>query len=370
MDTSIFKYSRNESFTYELLTVIGSSYIHKADITDYVSNGSIDFNFTKDIIGSASFEVNTNVSNIVDINYLSDLVKIWYNLGGYSIPLGVYSLSSPQRKSDGTKVHRTVKGYDLLYRVDQDRTTTASSFPSGTNVIDAVKTLLDSLGGWVQYNIEDSDETLSEDMTYQLGRSKLYIINGLLNAVNYYPLWASGNGVFRAIPWTNTQTITWNFYDNSESLYKKDITAVTDYTNVYNKVIVVTNETEADTEPLYKILTFEDLGIENDVPFSYTNIGYYKTEKFSSEAVSQDYVDLRAERELLKMLEIEESITKEHAFVTSRELDGLPYQGDCYNFRNSLLDLDATYKIESMKWNLNTGSMVNSTIRRVRSVTE
>lgn len=369
MDNTVFKNSRYEEFEYELLSLQNGVYSHKADITNYVKSGQIKIDFTRNIIGSASFEIIENDN--IDINYLSDFIQVWYNITGsglsYRIPLGVYSLITPDRSSDGILINRKISAYDLLYILEQDKTTTASSYPSGTNVIDAIESLLDSVGSWVKYKIEPNDETLSEDMTYQLGRSKLYIINGLLNAINYYPLWCTGNGVFKSIPWTNIQNVTWNFYDDNESLYQKGVNASFDYSDIYNKVIVVTNETTADTAPLTSTLTFEDLGLAEH-PFSYTNIGYYKTKVFNSEAVSQAYVDDRAERELLKMLEINESINYKHAFVTSRESDGIPYQGDCYKFRNSLLNLDNTYKIQSMDYKLKVGSMITSTIRRVAYV--
>lgn len=379
MDNTVFKNSRYEEFEYELLSLQGSTYAHKYDITKYVKDASISIDFTKDIIGKASFTIKDDITDDLtgeplEIDYLSDLIKVWYNINGsdlsYRIPLGVYSLTMPEKQSDGRLIHIKVSALDLLYILDQDKTTIAYSFPSGTDVVSAVEIILDSVGSWVNYNIEPSSETLSEDMTFTLGKSKLYIINSLLNTINYYPLWSSGNGVFRAIPWSEIQNITWNFYDDTESLYEKGISTKLDYSKTYNKIIVVTNETTADTAPLTSTLTFEDLGIENDVPFSYTNIGYYKTYVLNSEAVSQDYVDLIARRELMKMLEVEESIPIAHAFVTSRETDGLPYQGDCYNFKNTLLDVDATYKIESMSYTLGVGNLVKSNIRRVMNVTE
>lgn len=373
MNLDVFKYSRYESFEYEVLTFGTSGLEHKSYITDYVKSGKINIDFSKDIIGSANFVIKESDNNIPDIDYLTDLIKVWYNISGsgnsYRIPLGVFKLSSPTKDSNGVDVHRNVNALDLLYTLDQDKTTVASNFTAGTNVIDAVKSILDSVGTWVQYNIDDNTSTLSEDMTYQLGRSKLYIINGLLKAINYYPIWCSGNGVFKAIPWSELKSTTWDFYDNNESLYQKGIKYTLDYSDTYNKIIIVTNETNEDTDPITSELTFEDLGIENYISFSYTNLGFYKTKIFNSEAVSQDYADARAMRELLKMLENEESINYKHAFITSRENDGLPYQGDCYNFENQLLNLNAVYKIEQMDFDLSTGSMVNSNIRRIISVT-
>lgn len=367
MDNTVFKNERYETFEYELLSLQNNKYAHKADITNYVQSCNLKLNFDNEIIGNISLLINDNA----DIDYLSEFIKIWYNITGsglsYRIPLGVFTLTAPQKDSDGKTVHRNVKGQDLLKVLDDDKTTVASSFPSGTNVVDAIETILDGVGSWVQYSIEPSTETLSEDMTYELGRSKLYIINGLLNAINYYPLWCTGNGVFKAVKWTSTLTVTWEFINNDESLYNENLSSYIDYASMYNKVIVVTNELEADTAPITSILTFEDEGLEAH-PYSYTNIGRYVTKIFRSEAVSQSYADARAKRELYKMLEINEAVNFKHAFITSRENDGLPYQGDCYRFKNTLLNIDSYFKIQSMSYNLGVGKLIDSTVRRFTNV--
>src|SRR4030042_3233349 len=113
-------------------------------------------------------------------------------------------------------------------------------------------------------------------MTYEIGRSKLFVINGLLNAVNYYPLFCSGSGTYMTKPWTNVENITWEFLDDENSIYSKELSQELDYSDLYNKVILVANQTESDTEPLVSILTMEDVDL-SDHPFSYTNIGRYVT---------------------------------------------------------------------------------------------
>lgn len=363
---NIFQGNRYEYFTYELLMLYGGQYIHNGFKSEYVDKASINIDFTRDIIGSASF----NINRYAWVNYYSDLFRPWYNMVidgvTYSYPLGTYMLATPTEVSDGKVLTKNVQAYDLLLALEQDKVSSSYLISSGTNVITAIETLLDSVGTWVLYSLEPSTQVLANDVSYEIGKSKLFIINSLLNMINYYPLWCNGLGIYRAVPWSEYSNVTWEFEDNTNSLYKSGISVKFDYATVYNKVIIVANQLTADTAPLISTRTFEDEGMSGH-PLSYTSLGRYITKRFESDAVSQTYVDLRARRELLKMVEVEESINYKHAFVTAKEDDGLPNQGDCYNFKNSLLDLNSTYKIVSQSWDLHVGSMVNSTIRRLTS---
>jgi hypothetical protein len=362
-----FKTNRLESFEFELLSLNNERYENAGWVTDYVikNSGNINIDFTRDVIGT----FNCNIRNNTDINYLSDLIRPWYVLNDtYRFPLGTYMLSSPKKKSDSKLVTRPIQGYDLLLALEQDKMINSYTIEAGTNVITAIETLLYIVGAnlWVNADITPSDEILSTDVSYELGKSKLFIINSLLNMINYYPLWADGKGVFRSIPWTNEPNVTYSFIDDNLSIYTPNIELTLDYTNMYNRVVIINNQLVQDTQPLYKVWTFEDENLESH-PLSYSSLGRYITKIFQSEAVSQDYVDLRARRELLKMLEIEESVKYNHAFISSRENDGLPWQGDCYRFKNSLLDVDSIYKMEVFTYNLKVGNLVNTQIKRIRS---
>ena len=191
---SIFDYGGQEYFTYELLTLSGGVYKHSQWISNYIENASIDIDFDRSIISGAKFKIKDlgNVSGVTDINYLSDLIKPWYNfvIDGttYTIPLGHYMLLSPQKQNDGNVISRNIDGYDLLKALDQDKTIVSKTFSSGTNVVTAIEGLLDDVGTWVNYQIEPSSETLSEDVSYELGKSILFIINSLLNMINYYQI--------------------------------------------------------------------------------------------------------------------------------------------------------------------------------------
>jgi|GEM_PF-4506058 len=363
---NIFTRNRYEKFEYELLSLSNERYENAGWITDYVKkdSGNITMDFSRDVIGTASFLIRNNE----DINYLSDLVRPWYVLNDtYRYPLGTYMLSSPSKKLDGKYVSRYVQGYDLLLAMDQDKMITSYTIEAGTNIVTAIETIIYSYTTlWTEADITPSDEVLAVDVSYELGKSKLFIINSLLNMINYYPLWCDGYGVFRSIPWSAEKNTTYEFIDNNLSIYTPNVDLVLDYTGIYNRVVIINNQLEQDTAPLYKVWTFENEGLE-DHPFSYATLGRYITKIFQSEAVSQDYVDLRARRELLKMLEIEEAVNYNHAYISARENDGLPWQGDSYRFVNSKLNIDSIYKIELFSFNLKVGGLVNSKIKRIRS---
>jgi hypothetical protein len=361
----ILQDNRLEYYEYEKLSLSDGEYNHAGYLQNLVRpGGDISINFDRKIIGTCNLTVNDNA----DLNYLSDLIRVWYCIvykeTTYKFPLGTYMLLSPTRSSDGKVIERPIYGYDLTYALQQDKITTSITYSAGTNVVSTIESILDSVGSWVIYNIPASSETLAEDASYELGKSKLFIVNSLLNKINYYPIWASGRGVFRSMPWSEIPNIIWTFNDDSKSLYASGILQRKDYADIYNKVVIIARQLTQDTEPLYKELTFEDIDLE-DIDFSYSNISRYITKVFNSEATSQSYVDSRAERELRKMTEIEESINYKHALVFGRFNDGLPFNGDCFKFKNELLDLDYTYKIESIKITLSTGKLVNSMIRRV-----
>lgn len=363
IDNDYLYRSRVETFKYELLTLQNGAYKSAGFIDNYVESANVSIDFSRDIIGTA----NINIRNNTEINYLVDLIKPWYVINDtYEFPMGTFMLMSPKKQSNGILVNRPIQCYDLLLALDQDKTLVSVAYAAGSNVVDLVESLVSSVGTWAKYSIVDSTEALAEDINYELGRSKLFIINSLLNMINYYPLWCDGNGVYRGIPWNESANITHEFIDNEFSLYESGIEMDLDYTNMYNRVVIINNQLNEDTAPLYKVWTFEDENLANH-PFSYTSIGRYVTKIFNSEAVSQSYVDLRARREILKMLEIEENINYNHVFVSKRIEDGLPWQGDGYRFKNTLLDVDSIYKIESLNIPLTAGGLVSSTIKRIRS---
>lgn len=362
IDNSIFTGNRYETWKFEKLSLINSEYVHNGWITNYVNNeeSSFSLDFSRKIITNCNLKIDDSIT----FDYLSDLIKIYYCLDTYEFPLGLYlPLTCPRQLTDENYVERKILGYGLLRTLVNNKVTTSYTISAGTNVVTEIRNLIESIGSWVTHNIEDCDEILPSDKSYIIGTSKLDIINSLLEMINYYPLWASGNGVFRSIPWSKTENIVYTFEDNEVSIYSSNVYEEKNYTSSFNRVLVIANEL-SETASLYKSWSMEDEGIE-DNSFSYSNIGRYEDKIIYSEATSQTYVDLRARKEIRKALEVDEPIILPHSFVTSRENDGLPYAGDCYRFKCEALGKDEIYKIEKMEWTFDIEKDVISTIRRV-----
>lgn len=356
-----FYHNRLVTFEYELLKLDNGVY-KTAGLLDLVkrNSGVVTMDFTRDVIGDLKLELIDDSS----IDYVSDLIRPWFIVNGNRYPMGTYFLNKPVDNVSARAISHSVEGTDILEALEQDKVDSSYVAYKGDNIITLVKALIESVGSWVKYEIQDNSATLSEDMSYEIGRSKLFIINGLLNTINYYPLWSNGYGVLRTIAWTEDPQITWSFRDDFLSLYKADFKRTKNYINIYNKVVLVANQAEADTEPLVSILTMEEAGLSSH-PLSYTNILRYITEKFDSEASTQDYLDLRAKRELYKMLEVQEDIEFDHAFVTLRG-DGLPNQGDAYAFYNKTNQ--GVYLLKKQVFNLKSGGLVNTIMQQIREV--
>lgn len=356
-----FYNNRLETFEYELLKLDNGIY-KTAGLLDLVkrNSGVVSMDFTRDVIGDLKLELIDDSS----IDYITDLIRPWFIINGNRYPMGTYFLNKPIDSVTDRAISHSVEGTDILEALEQDKVDSSYVAYKGDNVITLVKALIASVGSWVRYEIQDNAATLSEDMSYEIGRSKLFIINGLLNTINYYPLWSNGYGVLKTIAWKEDPQITWTFRDDEYSLYKGDFKRTKNYIDIYNKVILVANQAEADTEPLVSVKTMEDVGLSAH-PLSYTNINRYITRKFDSEASTQGYLDLRAKRELYKMLEAQEDIEFVHAFVT-RRADGLPNQGDAYAFYNKTNQ--GVYLLKKQVFNLKPGGLVGTTMQQIREV--
>jgi hypothetical protein len=356
-----FYHNRLVTVEYELLKLNAGIY-KTAGLLDLVkrNSGVVSMDFTRDVIGDLKLDLIDDSS----IDYITDLIRPWFIINGNRYPMGTYFLNKPVDSVTDRATSHSVEGTDILEALEQDKIDSSYVAYKGDNVITLVKALIASVGSWVRYEIQDNAATLSEDMSYEIGRSKLFIINGLLNTINYYPLWSNGYGVLKTIAWKEDPQITWTFKDDEYSLYMGDFKRTKNYIDIYNKVILVANQAEADTEPLISVKTMEDVGLSAH-PLSYTNISRYRTRKFDSEASTQSYLDLRAKRELYKMLEVQEDIEFKHAFVT-RRADGLPNQGDAYAFYNKANQ--GVYLLKKQVFNLKAGGLVNTTMQQIREV--
>ena len=176
---------RRISYQYELLD---SKNTHKAWLYN-VQSCSISYKWLSQLKVSATF----NIEEDSDIDYLNDRIKVYVTLNGVQTSLGVFMLCTPSLSinSRGYK-SRIIEAYSLLQILVNDKITTRLQLPIGTNIINEV---IRQIGDY-SYDIDASSLTLNSSKEYEIGTSKIDIINDLLSVINYTSVNVSTDGKF------------------------------------------------------------------------------------------------------------------------------------------------------------------------------
>lgn len=129
------------------------------------------------------------------IDWLKDEVQPILIIDGEETPLGVLLPATVRRAEDETTKSVHVELYDRSWKVRDNLTETHIHLNAGTNYLDAVNQLL------VESNITLVQPTpttaaLAEAREdWDVGTSRLTIINQLLSEINYNPLWFNNQGM-------------------------------------------------------------------------------------------------------------------------------------------------------------------------------
>lgn len=146
-------------------------------------------------------------------------------LSGVRFNLGVFIATSPARKlgevdaATGLPISTfSVTGYDKLYIVDQ-QVGDAVVVGQGADVLLQVGNFItEATSGDTKISLDGAaaGSLLASDIVWPLGGSAatfLDIINDLLSAINYIPLWTDSDGYFRSGPYVDPATASpeWTF---------------------------------------------------------------------------------------------------------------------------------------------------------------
>lgn len=201
---------------------------------------------------------------IRDINLLTTRVRPVKVIEGLpEMPLGIYEMSAtPESWSDTGRTY-SVELLDKSTVLVQDEISETFVAEAGVPILTIVKDLIESAGELISI---DASETgaLANARVWEVGTSKLRIINDLLTVLNYNALWVDGPGNFRATPYVRPaarsirytvlndesgQRLVRELVDGEEAIYSPDWTRDQDLYGIPNRVIAVQSGT-GDDEPL------------------------------------------------------------------------------------------------------------------------
>lgn len=115
----------------------------------------------------------------------------------YEFPMGIYLIKSPEVEGNGNTTSllgdkRNVTMYSKLLIYDEDKITSDLTIPAGTNIVNKVKSILDT----DMIKLDTNSKVTTSNKIYKMGTSKIEIINDLLSSMGYNSLSVDGEGYF------------------------------------------------------------------------------------------------------------------------------------------------------------------------------
>lgn len=343
----------NEDWTWELLDLddrfIGT--------LDGVTGGTIRRNITAQIQTGGTMTWSGAKASQPD--WLHVRVRPVYScdvFGGGSIRLeqGTFVPAAPSTKWTGAHGTLSVELFDKTQIVDEAKTTVTYARAAGTVVTTAVRDIL-TLLGQTRVVVHESTAILSKPMAWKPGTKWLTIINDMLAAVNYMPLWTGISGEFRVQPHVPTANrgITYPFSDGPKAIYAPEFDFENDYFGLPNRVTLVSQGT-GDDEGLTAVAV-----LPASDPLSYESRGrWIDITETGIEADSQTTLNALAIRRLDELTRRVHEVNFNHAIIPL-ELN------DVVTFKRGPAGVDMRGLVQSMSVNCQPGKLVSTIVQQV-----
>lgn len=225
------------------LELLDTSNMLVEDISDDLVGGTVSRNNNADVHGSCNLQITRELiwgkDRVRPYMVLSDsaqIVTARFNLG-------VFLCTSPDTPRAYDPITYEVSGYDLMYLLNSTGPGDTWVAASGNTYLAAVQAVLSAAGTNVPLNLDGTlgSTTIPSTMVWALidpSPTWLVIVNDLLAAINYTPLWADQDGNYRSGPYQApaNRAVEWTFdtSDPSTNLISEDRVATADAWGVPN----------------------------------------------------------------------------------------------------------------------------------------
>ena len=329
--------------------------------------GSLDFSAQASIKGSGKIPVLDLGSEPDWLNVrLKPYILVETDSGTEKeIPLGVFLPAAPVAQWSGGNRSWNVELLDKLSILDQDIIINADgeavtySVDAGENVIVTVRSIIAQAGETSPAIAEDPDADLTSSQVFEVGTTRLQIINQLLSTANYFSLYCDGNGQYQARKYqrpanrTPIYGMSTPFSDSSSSILAPAWTLDEDIYSIPNRYWVQqqsTGEQEGDTA----VAKNED----PESPFSFQARGRWITQGESGvEATGLEALQGIAERKLDAATSVTSTIEIEHVYLEDLDLNSV--------IRFNAGNVDYLTTVTKTKISLDPDSLTNTTINKV-----
>lgn len=322
------------------------------------ASGSISFNSSQEVMGTASFDV---LKKEVEGNYyttdmrISPYFKLLTPSGWLKWPLGVYILTTPKRTAEYGQIHSQIECYDKGIILKEDKITDRLYIPAGSNYVNQARSVIGSAGIKV-VNIPSSPLTCPTGLEYDIGTEKIQIVNDLLYAINYTPVHFDASGIAVSEPYIDAvERAAEDYYVTDKySVIAEGGTQTNDLYNIPN--VVVRYVDNPDGEPLRSVYTNDNA----ESPISTVRRGRKIVDVESVDDIAdQDTLDAYTRRVAIEKSQINDVVTLPTALM--------PHHGykNCLYIRHDKMDLGGKYIEESWNMELRAGGNMNHSLRKV-----
>lgn len=236
------------------------------DISDRLVGGRIRRNNYATIHGTAELELMG-----APLEWGRDRVRPFMVLRSGDIEarfdLGVYFLSTPERTVGPRPETYRVECYDALLAL---RTLTGETvyIPEGTNVVQAVRDLLDEHAAGARFLIPYHEATLPSPRLWVVDEETtwLHVVNDLLGLIGYRGLWADWNGTLRSDVYRAPADsgVEWVYSaDDVLTIVGEDRTVIADFFDAPNRWVFVRHSpadgtSEPEVAGVYEVINRAD----------------------------------------------------------------------------------------------------------------
>jgi hypothetical protein len=226
------------------------------------ATGSISFDSTREIMRTCS--ITAKKSELIQISSVDYRVVPYFcilapNNRWLRYPLGVFIIN-PSAALNNKSIFVTVEGYDLSQIAYDAKLEDVVSYAEGAVYTSSIANRIGAL--YTNYEVvTDPDLTNPADIEYEIGASEISVINDMLNAINYYPLYFDENGAGHAEPYIfpEERRVELEYSADNKSVIFDGVTQASNLFSTPNRFVRYTDD--PDHGPLRSVFTVTDPSI-------------------------------------------------------------------------------------------------------------
>lgn len=236
---------------------------------------------------------------------------------------------SPTRLYGKAKKSIEVNILDKTHILARNRVLQSYVLMPGDNVVEKVIELIQDTGE-TSISIPASDMTARTMQVWGIDATRLRIINDMLSSIDYFAIWADGNGTFRSEPYKRPQDrpVAAAFIAGERAIHSSVWKREQDIANVPN-VFIAESPGDADEPGLFAIAINDD----PNSPYSTVHRGVVADEPEQVQAATQEVLEALAQRRLRDRSTPVSNLSVTHAPVPLRVNECVifhPSQADRY----------------------------------------